>query len=163
MADNVAFEAVAATAEAAREGHDPVATAEGWVDCSCGWESNRIRLPSDDEIAQRAAAEAFDATIVPPCPYKPELHPSIEPTPQEVDDLRAWNAWQREWANRVRPIEPTQNTGAPDPDRTNDTEWQAHLASVGRDAAIEKHFEDGGTIHDLPVEVAMLGVEQAAT
>lgn len=139
--------------------HEQVVTTQRFVDCSCGWESNHPRLPSSDEQAMLDAVAEFDAVVVPTCPFMPELHPLVKPTDDEVAALRAWNDWQTTYARRVRPPEPTEFTGDPDPTRTNDTEWQAHVVGVERDAKIEQHFGDGGTIHDLPEEIATMGVE----
>lgn len=146
----------------AQKGHEPKPTDEGWVDCSCGWESNHVRGLSDEEAEQMRACAEFDAETqrLPPEPYKPELHPFLTPTEQETADLHAWNDWQRAYRGRVRPVEPSDWTG--EPERTNDSEWLTHFVAVGRDAAIAEHLSQGGSAMNVPEALAMLGVEKIA-
>ncbi len=42
--------------------HVAVVTPEGWVDCSCGWESNHPLLPSADEQAMLDDPDSPDPT-----------------------------------------------------------------------------------------------------
>lgn len=140
--------------------HEPVVTPEGWVDCSCGWTSNHNRLRSADEQKMTDAAVAFDAEVIPPRPFEPYHFPGMIPTDQEAAEFRAVSDWERLYGGRVRPPEPADHTGEPDPLHLGPAQWETHVVAVERDAKIAEHFANGGTHFDLPSEVALLGVEQ---
>lgn len=59
--------------------HQRVETEEGWIDCSCGWQSNHPRLPT------RAEQEAIDD----PEQNDPPDHTG-EPDPEHLGNDEAW-------------------------------------------------------------------------